>query len=89
MTSSAVSCSGRSNTRLLFLQRAGCFAMAGRALQLRTIAYDAKRCKLRHAGRKLVRDGKRCSASSFVRPQGFPFGRLNLALSKINTHQEV
>lgn len=30
--------------------------MAGAALQLRTIAFNAKRCRLRHPGRKLVRD---------------------------------
>lgn len=46
----------RSNTRSLFLWRGGCVGMAGMTLQLRTIAFDAKKCRLRHLGRKLVRD---------------------------------
>lgn len=40
--------------------------MAGKALQLHMIAYNAKRRRVWHKGRQLVRDGERCSALSFV-----------------------
>lgn len=54
-------------------------AMAGAALQLRTIAFNAKRCRLRHLGRKLVRDmGRdallqpllRCTSGNFLLGEG-------------------
>lgn len=93
ITSSVLSYLERSNTRPLFLWRAGCAGMAGTALQLRTVACSAKKCGQRHWSKKMVRDMGRdallhpllpCTSGIIV----FFSGRMHLALSSINTYKK-